>query len=103
MPDRNHFSKIEVLNSPAVCYHWYFMLADQQLKEDHLVSTAVGNCFRYESSNLTSLERLWNFTMREIIFIGHGEYVLEQREIGRQRMTRVLEELGLAISRGKRQ
>jgi seryl-tRNA synthetase len=90
------FAKIEVLNSPAVCYHWYFSLADQQLKSDHLVGTAVGNCFRYESSNLTSLERLWNFTMREIIFIGKGDYVLEQREIGRQKMTRILEELGLA-------
>jgi seryl-tRNA synthetase len=90
------FAKIEVLNSPAVCYHWYFSLADQQLKSDHLVGTAVGNCFRYESSNLTSLERLWNFTMREIIFIGKGEYVLEQREIGRQKMTKILEELGLA-------
>jgi seryl-tRNA synthetase len=90
------FSRIEVLNSPAVCYHWYFSLADQQLKKDHLVGTAVGNCFRYESSNLTSLERLWNFTMREIIFIGKGEYVLEQRETGRQKMTKILEELGLA-------
>jgi len=90
------FSKIEALNSPAVCYHWYFSLADQQLKADHLVATAVGNCFRYESSNLTSLERLWNFTMREIIFIGKGEYVLEQREIGRRKMTGILEELGLA-------
>ncbi len=93
---KESFSKIEALLSPAVCYHWYFSLADQQLKEEHLVGTAVGNCFRYESSNLTSLERLWNFTMREIIFIGHGDYVLEQREIGRQRMTIILEECGLA-------
>ncbi|MBN2677652.1 MAG: hypothetical protein JXR32_06255 [Anaerolineaceae bacterium] len=90
------FSRIENLISPAVCYHWYFALADQKLKSDHLVATAVGTCFRYESSNLTTLERLWNFTMREIIFIGHGDYVLEQREIGRQRMTKILEEFGLA-------
>lgn len=94
--DPGSFSRIEALNSPAVCYHWYFAMADQQLKEDHLVGTAVGNCFRYESSNLTSLERLWNFTMREIIFIGRGDFVLEQREIGRQRMTHILEEFGLA-------
>jgi seryl-tRNA synthetase len=90
------FSKIEALNSPAVCYHWYFSLADRKLITDHLVATAVGQCFRYESSNLTSLERLWNFTMREIIFIGHGDYVLEQRETGRQRMEKILEEIGLA-------
>jgi seryl-tRNA synthetase len=93
---KESFSQIEALLSPAVCYHWYFALADQQLKEDHLVGTAVGNCFRYESSNLTSLERLWNFTMREIIFIGRSDYVVEQREIGRQHMTHILEELGLA-------
>jgi seryl-tRNA synthetase len=90
------FSRIEALLSPAVCYHWYFALADRKLETDHLVGTAVGNCFRYESSNLTSLERLWNFTMREIIFIGHGDYVLEQRETGRQRMTNILEEFGMA-------
>lgn len=90
------FSKIQNLLSPAVCYHLYFALADKPLPNGKVVATAVGNCFRYEAINLTSLERLWNFTMREIIFVGPKDFVLENREIGRQRMSKSLEEIGLA-------
>lgn len=61
-----------------------------------MIVTAVGNCFRYEAINLTSLERLWNFTMREVIFIGNKDFVLENREIARQRMQKVFQELELA-------
>lgn len=90
------FAPIQALLSPAVCYHLYYALADQPLPGGKVAATAVGNCFRYESSNLVSLERLWNFTMREIIFVGPSEYVLENRETARQRMSQTLEELGLA-------
>ncbi len=90
------FANIQTLLSPAVCYHLYFALADKPLPEGKVVATAVGSCFRYEAINLTSLERLWNFNMREIIFVGPKEFVLENREIARQRMSRVFEEIGLA-------
>ncbi|MEK6221045.1 MAG: hypothetical protein N2D54_02230 [Chloroflexota bacterium] len=90
------FSKIEALLSPAVCYHLYFSLADHPLPEGQLIATAVGNCFRYESSNMTTLERLWNFTMREIIFVGSKDFVLENREKARLFMQNIFEELGLA-------
>jgi seryl-tRNA synthetase len=90
------FSHIQTLLSPAVCYHLYFGLADQPLPGSQVVATAVGNCFRYEAINLTSLERMWNFTMREVIFVGSKEFVLESRETARLRMGRVFEEIGLA-------
>lgn len=90
------FAGVQALLSPAVCYHLYFALADRPLPGGKLAATAVGNCFRYEAINLTSLERLWNFTMREIIFVGPKEYVLENRETARQRMQSALEEAGLA-------
>ena len=90
------FAPIQALLSPAVCYHLYFALADQPLPGGQVVVTAVGNCFRYEAINLTSLERLWNFTMREVIFVGAKEFVLENREIARQRMSQVFEKIGLA-------
>ncbi len=90
------FAPIQTLLSPAVCYHLYFTLADQTLPPQGVTATAVGNCFRYESLNLSSLERLWNFTMREVIFVGSKEFVLENREIARQRMQRVFEEIGFA-------
>ena len=90
------FARIQALLSPAVCYHLYFSLADKPLPGGQLVATAVGNCFRYEAINLTSLERLWNFTMREVIFVGPKEYVLENRDLARQRMQTVFEQIGLA-------
>jgi seryl-tRNA synthetase len=90
------FSPIQTLLSPAVCYHLYFALADQPLPGGQVTATAVSNCFRYESTNLVSLERLWNFTMREVIFVGSKEFVLDNRETARLRMRRVFEEIGLA-------
>jgi seryl-tRNA synthetase len=90
------FAPIQTLLSPAVCYHLYFSLADQPLPGGQVVATAVGSCFRYESTNLTSLERLWNFTMREVIFVGSKDFVLDNRETARQRMRQVFESIGLA-------
>lgn len=90
------FAGIQALLSPAVCYHLYFSLADQPLPGGRVVATAVGNCFRYEAINLVSLERLWNFTMREVIFVGPKDFVLENRETARLRMQRVFEAFGLA-------
>jgi hypothetical protein len=59
--------------SPAVCHHLYFSLSDSEIDSAGLVATASGHCFRYESINMVSLERIWNFTMREIIFVGTDE------------------------------
>lgn len=91
----NTFASIQNLLSPAVCYHLYFSMADQPLAGGKLAATAVGHCFRYEGINLSSLERLWDFTMREVIFVGPKEYVLENREIARQRMAEFFEDIGL--------
>jgi seryl-tRNA synthetase len=93
--DMENFAKIQAMLSPAVCYHLYFSLADHPLPDGQLIATAVGTCFRYESSNLTSLERLWNFTMREVIFVGSKDFVLEHREQSREFMRAIFEELGL--------
>jgi len=90
------YAEVETLLSPAVCYHLYFSLADSVLPAENVTATAVGNCFRYESSNLNSLERLWNFTMREVIFVGAKDFVLENREIARRRMAKIFAEIGLA-------
>jgi seryl-tRNA synthetase len=91
------FSRIQALLSPAVCYHLYFALAGKTLPKD-MAATAAGHCFRYESSNLRSLERMWDFTMREIIFVGSAEYVLEKREQARKRVETLFGEIGLAYS-----
>ena len=75
-----HLAKAKCFLSPNVCFHCYAWLQDSRnLKPQSF--TAVGKCFRYESGNLSGLERLWDFTMREWIFVGPREYVLEQRRL----------------------
>jgi seryl-tRNA synthetase len=66
--------------APSVCYHCYHALEQTRLPEAGSVITAAGHCFRYESKNLTGLDRLWDFTMREIIFVGAEHWVVAMRE-----------------------
>lgn len=93
--DRSSLSSVECLLSPAVCFHWYAWLRDSDMPAPRVI-TAVGKCFRYESSNLSGLERLWDFTMREIIFVGPDRYVLENRKTCLDFCVEFLGELGVA-------
>ncbi|MFH1130819.1 MAG: aminoacyl--tRNA ligase-related protein, partial [Pseudomonadota bacterium] len=80
--------------SPAVCYHTYSSMKGSKLEQGRTV-TAVGKCFRYESSNMIGLERLWDFSMREIVFIGPSEWVVDRRKASIERFSGILEELGV--------
>ena len=93
--DPSSVSGVECLLSPSVCFHWYMWLRDTHLSKPHAI-TALGKCFRYESSNLAGLERLWDFSMREIIFVGPADYVLSKRQTLVERSARFLDELGMA-------
>lgn len=86
----------EVGLSPAVCYHAYALHAGEVVAEDGITYGACGKCFRYESSNMKDLRRLWDFTLREIIFIGGRDDVLRKRERGVELMGQLLEDLGIA-------
>ncbi len=93
--DRDSLSAVAAVLSPAVCFHYYGALSGSRLPQG-VCATAVGSCFRYESSNMISLERLWNFSMREIIFVGPKDFVLENREAARKKVAELLEAWGLA-------
>ena len=93
--DRSALSDGAAILSPAVCFHYYGALSGSRLPQGVCV-TAVGSCFRYESSNMISLERLWNFSMREIIFVGPKEFVLDNREAARKKVAELLEQWGFA-------
>lgn len=65
---------------PTMCYHTFAQFSGRHLGGDELrVVTARGKSFRYESSYWHSLERLWDFTIREIVFLGAREQVLAAR------------------------
>ncbi|EYF01139.1 Archaeal seryl-tRNA synthetase-related sequence [Chondromyces apiculatus DSM 436] len=72
----------EACLSPAVCYHVYAANRDRVIAAEGLRYAVVGRCFRYESSKMTDLRRLWEFTMREIVFLGSRDNVLGLREKG---------------------
>ncbi len=84
-----------VLLSPSVCFHCYAWLAGQSLPTAQAF-TATGKCFRYESGNMRGLERLWDFTMREVIWVGDEEFVLGSRRAAVDRAAELLDRWGLA-------
>lgn len=86
----------EACLSPAVCYHVYHRSQGLTLPPEGIAYSVRGKCFRYESSNMRELTRLWDFTMRELVFLGTSEYVLEERERCVQIIGEFLDELGLA-------
>lgn len=87
-------SPVDCLLSPSVCFHWYNWLRDSTLERSRSI-TAVGKCFRYEASSLAGLERLWDFSMREIVFVGGDRFVLDRREDSLAAATRLLDALEL--------
>ncbi len=90
------FAQPSAMLAPTVCHHLYLTLSDSELPPEGLIATASGNCFRFESINMVSLERVWNFSMREIIFVGHDEQVSARIEEVRERIRPILNSLDLS-------
>jgi seryl-tRNA synthetase len=86
----------EVCLSPAVCYHVYHLHQDRSLPASGTAHAICGKCFRYEAGNTSDLRRLWDFTMREIVFMGSRERVLQRREVGIRKMSDFLDAHQLA-------
>jgi seryl-tRNA synthetase len=85
----------DVCLSPAVCYHLYHRHSGEKVPETGTVYDVAGRCFRYESTNLSDLRRLWEFTMRELVFIGGRDWVLAERQRAIDAFIPILNALGL--------
>jgi len=70
---------VEFAITPSCCYHAYEGMEGWKLDKPGRCITATVGCHRYEGANLTTLSRLRAFTMREVIWIGHPEYVKSSR------------------------
>jgi len=66
--------------APAVCYHAYPEWSGRTLGHNPALLSARGHCYRDEDGNHVPLERLWEFTMREIIVIGTRQQVEDVRQ-----------------------
>jgi seryl-tRNA synthetase len=66
---------------PTMCFHTFHQFAGRTFGDaENRVVTAKGKSFRFESRYARSLERLWDFTIREIVFMGERNFVLDARE-----------------------
>jgi seryl-tRNA synthetase len=81
---------------PTMCYHTYHQLQNTQYPEvKNQVITSKGKSFRFESKYHRTLERLWDFTIREIVFMGSKDFVLESRQKYMETSFKLIEKLGL--------
>jgi len=60
--------------TPAACVHIYPMLIHMDCQNQ--CYTMLESVYRYEDGNFNDRERLWEFTVREFVFVGTREYVL---------------------------
>ncbi len=81
--------------APAVCYHCYSGLAGRSIDGRPLILSCQGRCYRYEGRQRKSPERLWEFTMREIVVLGSAQEVERVRQRLMDRTARLVEDLDL--------
>jgi RNAse (barnase) inhibitor barstar len=77
----NYCKDTEYCLAPTMCYHTYHQFSNSKLPmEENFVVTSRGKSFRFESKYQKNLERLWDFTIREIVFVGSLEFVKKSRK-----------------------
>jgi seryl-tRNA synthetase len=82
---------------PTMCYHTFAQHAGQALQGFRAI-TARGKSFRHEAGYHTTLERLWDFTIREMVFLGSRKEVLAARQRVIEAIQALIERLGLEAS-----
>ena len=61
--------------TPAACLHFYPMLEGKIV--DKKCITTKAKVYRYENYKYDQVSRFWDFTVREVVFVGNKEYVQE--------------------------
>jgi hypothetical protein len=73
------FAPVHHCLNPAACFPCYENLENQAVAPTGQVLTWRGRVFRYESSNTVGLDRLREFNVRELVFIGTDSFVQSRR------------------------
>ncbi len=97
VPERlSHFTvHTEYSLPPTMCYYVYDMFSNAAFEGNRCVTT-VGKSFRYENDYCRTMERLWDFAIRETVFLGDLGYVRGGVARCLEIATRLMDELGLA-------
>lgn len=97
MREYGEYFHTDRINSSAVCFHTYeqYQGWDIALSDHPLLIGSQGKCFRYESKSMVSLERLRDFTMREIICLGTEKMVTAFRKEVTRKINVFFDSIGL--------
>ena len=74
LPPHDHVHIDGMCLNPAACFPCYPTLTGKTITEGEAYSW-LGRVFRYESRNIKGLDRLYEFNVRELVFVGNEEYV----------------------------
>ncbi len=78
LPQRDHVHIDGMCLNPAACFPCYPTLKGQDFTNGACY-TWLGRVFRYESRNINGLDRLYEFNVRELVFVGDEDYVRSVR------------------------
>ena len=78
MPQQEHIHIDGMCLNPAACFPCYPTLTGQKFEQGQCY-TWLGRVFRYESRNINGLDRLYEFNVRELVFVGSEDYVRSVR------------------------
>jgi seryl-tRNA synthetase len=78
LPQPEHIHIDGMCLNPAACFPCYPTLKGKTYVTGECF-TWMGRVFRYESRNINGLDRLYEFNVRELVFVGTEEYVRECR------------------------
>ena len=79
MPPQDHVHMDGMCLNPAACFPCYPTLKGK-VYETGEAFTWMGRVFRYESRNIHGLDRLYEFSVRELVFVGTEDYVADCRK-----------------------
>ena len=74
MPPHDHVHIDGMCLNPAACFPCYPTLTGKTFAQGQAYSW-LGRVFRYESRNIRGLDRLYEFNVRELVFVGNEDYV----------------------------
>jgi seryl-tRNA synthetase len=74
LPSQEHIHIDGMCLNPAACFPCYPTLTGRTFKDGECY-TWLGRVFRYESRNINGLDRLYEFNVRELVFVGDENYV----------------------------
>lgn len=83
----------EMFLTPAACLHIYPMLEGRYVRNKAITTRA--RVYRFEEGKFEGLLRLWDFTVRELVFVGTREYVAESIDLIKDKVIDLTSRLGL--------